>query len=356
MAVQRVSFFIIVALVTIAFFWLLLPYYSAILWGVILAIVFFPVQNFILRHVGSRGNLAAALSVLFCICIVIIPAMLVLTSMIQEGTTLYSRLSSREFDLNGALARIQAMLPPALEQWLQHFDIGNLSEWRSRISSAILQGSQIFAGQLLSVGQNTLQFFVSFGIMLYLLFFLFRDGSKLADTIRFAIPLEDQYAAKFLDKFTDVVRATVKGNIIIAVLQGAIGGVTFALLGIEAAVLWGVIMAMLSLLPAVGASLVWIPVALWFLANGLWLKLAIMLFVGVFIIGLIDNVLRPPLVGKGTRLPDYVILISTVGGISLIGINGFVIGPLIAALFVAAWSIMADQKHAILNNPRPPEQ
>ncbi|EEQ93361.1 Hypothetical protein, conserved [Brucella intermedia LMG 3301] len=344
MSVQRASFYILLALVTIAFAWLLLPYYSAVLWAVILAVVFSPVQQRLERLLGGRKNIAALLSVLMCICLVIIPMLAIFGSLVQEGNSLYQRLSSREFDLNSYISRILGALPDSLEEWLTRFELGDFAEWRSRISSAIMQGSQLFAGRLVSFGQNTLQFFIGFGIMLYLLFFLFRDGAELGRKIRQAIPLNDDYTRQFLEKFTAVIRATVKGNIIIAIIQGTIGGVTFWLLGVEAALLWGVMMTFLSMLPAVGAALVWIPAAAWFFASGEWISGAVLIFVGVFVIGLVDNLLRPPLVGKGTRMPDYVVLISTVGGISLIGINGFVVGPLIAAMFIAAWSLLAEEQ------------
>ncbi|HCH72573.1 MAG TPA: AI-2E family transporter [Ochrobactrum sp.] len=344
MSVQRASFYILLALVTIAFAWLLLPYYSAVLWAVILAVVFSPVQQRLERLLGGRKNIAALLSVLMCICLVIIPMLAIFGSLVQEGNSLYQRLSSREFDLNSYISRILGALPDSLEEWLTRFELGDFAEWRSRISSAIMQGSQLFAGRLVSFGQNTHTFFIGFGIMLYLLFFLFRDGAELGRKIRQAIPLNDDYTRQFLEKFTAVIRATVKGNIIIAIIQGTIGGVTFWLLGVEAALLWGVMMTFLSMLPAVGAALVWIPAAAWFFASGEWISGAVLVFVGVFVIGLVDNLLRPPLVGKGTRMPDYVVLISTVGGISLIGINGFVVGPLIAAMFIAAWSLLAEEQ------------
>ena len=143
-----------------------------------------------------------------------------------------------------------------------------------------------------------------------------------------------------------MVRATVKGNIVVAVIQGTIGGVIFWALGIKGALLWGTLMAFLSLLPAVGSALVWVPAAGYLLLTGALWRGLILVLVGVLVIGLIDNVLRPILVGKDTRMPDYVVLVSTLGGISIFGINGFVIGPLIAALFIAAWTLFRDEQAA----------
>jgi predicted PurR-regulated permease PerM len=352
MSIQRTSFYVLLGLVTIAFIWLLIPYYTAVFWAVILAIIFFPVHKRLERLLGGRRSIAALLTVLMCICLVIVPAMIILGSLIQEGTSLYQRISSNEIDLNGYLVRIQNVLPAFIDNWLNSLKLGGFSELRANISSGIVQAGRSVGGSLLSLGQNTLQFFISFGIMLYLLFFLFRDGADLSGKIRHAIPLSDDYTRQFLDKFSAVVRATVKGNIIIAIIQGTIGGVAFWTLGVEAALLWGVTMTFLSMLPAIGAALVWAPAAIWLVLTGAWLKAAILVLIGIFVIGLIDNLLRPPLVGKGTRLPDYVVLISTVGGISLFGINGFVIGPLIAALFIAAWSLFAEQQNAERSKPK----
>jgi len=351
MSIQRASFYVLLALVTIAFIWLLMPYYTAVLWAVILAIIFFPVHRQLERWLRGRSSIAALLTVFLCICLVIIPALIILGSLVQEGTSLYQRISSNDIDLNTYLTRIQDALPTFVDKWLNSLRLGGFAELRARVSSGLMQAGQSVAGGVVSFGQNTLQFFISLGLMLYLLFFLFRDGAALGRTIRHTIPLSDDYTRQFVDKFAAVVRATVKGNIIIAVIQGTIGGLSFWALGIEAALLWGVIMTFLSMLPAVGAVLVWVPAAIWLFLMGAWLKGLILVLIGVLVIGLIDNLLRPPLVGKGTRLPDYVVLISTVGGISLFGISGFVIGPLIAALFISAWSLFTQQQHDEKSEP-----
>jgi predicted PurR-regulated permease PerM len=131
----------------------------------------------------------------------------------------------------------------------------------------------------------------------------------------------------------------VKGNVVVAIAQGTLGGLAFWFLGVNGALLWAVIMAFLSLLPAIGGGLVWMPVALYFLVTGeVWQGLGLIAY-GVLVIGMVDNVLRQILVGKDTKMPDYVVLISTLGGMAVFGLNGFVIGPVIAAMFMAVWDI-----------------
>lgn len=341
-SVQRASFYLMLALITVAFSLLLLPFYTSVLWAVILAIVFHPVQQSLVRRLNGREGTAALLSVLMCICLVIIPVVIILASIAQEGTSLYQQVSSEEFNLRGRVEQFVSAVPSFIERWTP-IKLGNFPDLRDKFSGTLMQTSQSMAARVVNAGETTLSFIVGSGIMLYLLFFLFRDGERLVAKIRRAMPLSDEYSAQFLEKFTSVINATVRGNIIIAIIQGTIGGVTFWALGIEAALLWGVVMTFCSMLPAVGAALVWGPAALILLFSGAGLKALILVLVGTLIIGLIDNLLRPPLVGKDAKMPDYMVLISTVGGMAMLGINGFVVGPLIAAMFISAWSLFASE-------------
>jgi predicted PurR-regulated permease PerM len=198
----------------------------------------------------------------------------------------------------------------------------------------------------LSFGQGTFGFLISAGLMLYLLFFFFRDGRDLVGAFRRVVPLSEENTRKFSVKFTSVVRATVRGTLVIALVQAIIGGLTFRLLGLEPALLWAVVMFFVSLIPILGTSLVWVPAAIYLGLTGHWLKAVALVAVGLLVIGLVDNVLRPRLVGMETRMPDYVVLLSTLGGLSVLGANGFVIGPLIAALFISAWDIFTEDAQA----------
>lgn len=337
--VQNFSFLAFAGLVTIAAVWLVLPYYGAILWAIILAILFRPLNQFLNHRLGGRRNLSASLTLLTCIFLVVIPGTAVLTAFAQESMVLYMRIMTRQFDPAAMVDHVRSMLPETLLEILSFFQLEDYSVMKARLTSLVAQSAQAVANQVLLIGQGTARFFLSLGIMLYLLFFLFRDGEEIAAQLRKASPLKSGHTEHIVTKFVAVVRATVQGNFIIAAIQGAIGGLTFAALGIEASVLWGVVMGVLSLLPAVGAFLVWAPVAIWFMMTGEMMKGLILAGIGTFIISTVDYVLRPTLVSKRTRLPDYAILISTMGGLSLMGVNGFIVGPLIAALFVSVWSI-----------------
>jgi predicted PurR-regulated permease PerM len=339
--VQYKTFLILLITVSLAFGWILWPFYGAVFWGAVLAIIFMPFYRRLLAGMNQRRNSAALVTLLLCLFIVILPLTLIATTLLEEGIDIYERIRSGEIDFGAYFQQAMNALPSWIVNLLDRFNLSNLAALQEKLSAGAAQGSQAVAKQAVNIGQNTLNFMISFAIMLYLLFFLLRDGTELAAMIKKAIPLSAEHKRKLFSKFTTVIRATVKGNIVVALTQGALGGIIFAILGIQGALLWGVLMAFLSLLPAVGAGLIWAPVAIYFLLTGVIWKGAVLIAFGVLVIGLVDNVLRPLLVGKDTKMPDYVVLISTLGGMALFGLNGFVIGPVIAALFIAAWDLFS---------------
>ena len=337
-------FLLLIISISLAFAWILWPFYGAVLWGTVLAIVFAPLYRRLSRSMRQRRNLAALATVVIIVIIVILPSALITASLVQEASGLYGKFQSGELNLAGNFQQVVDALPTWVASLLDRFGLTNLAEVQERLSAALVKGSQFLATQALNIGQITLELIVRLFVMLYLLFFLLRDGDDLFRTIKDAIPLRAGQQRAVFSKFANVIRATVKGTIAVAVLQGALGGLIFWFLGIRAALLWAVLMAFLSLLPAVGAALVWLPVAIYFLVTGaVWQGLVLIAY-GVLVIGLVDNLLRPILVGSDTKMPDYVVLISTLGGIEIFGMNGIVLGPLIAAMFLVVWDIVSASR------------
>jgi predicted PurR-regulated permease PerM len=338
------TFLWLLLVVSIGFAWLLLPFYGAVFWGTVLSIIFSPIQRRLVVRFGNRPTLAALTTLLFVLIIVIIPLLMITGGLVQEGALIYQQIKTG--DLNFGLYFQQAVdaLPQSIHSLLTRFDLTDIVSLQAKLSAGAMQGSQFLATKAFSIGQDTFQFVISFGIMMYLLFFLLRDGPHLARRIRNTIPLSEDHKLHLLQKFTTVIRATVKGNIVVAIAQGALGGLIFWILGIQGALLWGTMMAFLSLLPAIGAALIWGPVAIYFLLTGAIWKGGVLILFCVLVIGVVDNVLRPILVGKDTQMPDYVVLIATLGGMALFGINGFVIGPVIAALFMASWDLFGSTR------------
>ncbi|MBI2726415.1 MAG: AI-2E family transporter [Polaromonas sp.] len=338
------AFLLLLLLVSLAFLWVLWPFYGAVFWGAIFAMMFTPLFIRLLARMRGKRTPAALVTLAIILVLVILPLGLVASLLVQEAMAVYQRVQSGELNISRYFQQVYDALPAWANGLLRRFGLNNFALVQERLTTGITRGSQFIATQALSIGQNTFDFVVSFFIMLYVLFFLLRDGAALARRIESAIPLEAGIKRELGHKVATVIRATVRGNIVVAALQGALGGLIFWMLDVHAPVLWGTLMAGLSLLPAVGAALVWGPVAIYFLVSGqVWQGLVLIAF-GVLVIGLVDNLLRPILVGKDTRLPDYVVLVSTLGGMALFGLNGFVVGPLVAAMFMATWDIFVTAR------------
>lgn len=334
---ERRSFFVALLGVTAAFLWLMKPFFGVLFWATAIALVFAPVQQRLARRWPQREGLVASLTLLLCILLLVLPAIFLTGSLAAEGLRLYERVQGGQFDPASALEKIRQAFP-LVESLLQRFDI-DFAQLRSKVGEAAVASSKLVAQQAFTFGQNTFTLGLNLILTLYVAFFFLRDGRRLVDMLIRALPLGDARERLLLDKFAGVTRATIKGSLLVALAQGTLGGLMFAILGIQGALLWGAVMVLVSLIPAVGAALIWAPVAIYLFATGDWVSGLILVGFGFGIIGMVDNLLRPILVGRDTQMPDYLVLLSTLGGLGLFGMNGLVIGPLVAALFLAFWEI-----------------
>ncbi|WP_346838074.1 AI-2E family transporter [Microbulbifer sp. SAOS-129_SWC] len=334
---ERRSFIFTLLLVTLAFALLLKPFFTPIFWACAIALIFFPVHRRLLQRLPDWPNLMALLTLLLCVILVVIPVLLVASSFINEGVGLYQKAQDGQIDLSQQIEQVRSAFP-GINAFFDRIGV-DLDELKQRLLGGVMSAGSFLARNALALGQNTLNFFIMLGLMLYLTFFLIRDGEKLVALLIRALPLGDEREHLLLAKFAEVTRATIKGNLVVALTQGTLGGIIFWILGLPAPLLWGVVMTLLSLLPAVGAALIWFPAALYLYATGDMVKASVLMLYGVLVISLVDNILRPILVGRDTKLPDYIVLFSTVGGLIMFGISGFAIGPLLAALFMAFWEI-----------------
>lgn len=335
------AFLWLLLLVSVAFIWVLLPFFGPIFWACAIAIIFAPVQHRLLPYLKHRKNITALATLAISLVVVILPVIFVSMSVISQGINLYEQLDAGNIDLEKIVSQISTRFP-FVQDMLQRFDI-QLDDLQDRVTAAALASGKFVAERSLNIGQNAFQFILNFGVMIYLTFFLLRDGHIILDLLMKALPLGDERERLLFGKFAEVTRATIKGNIVIAAIQGGLGGLIFWFLDIPAPVLWGVVMAVVSLIPAIGAAIIWAPVAIYLFAVSQYVDGIILTAFGSIVIGLVDNILRPILVGRDTKLPDYIVLLSTLGGIALFGINGFVMGPLVAALFVASWGIFVRE-------------
>jgi predicted PurR-regulated permease PerM len=332
-----------VAATTLVFGWILWPFSGAILWAIVLAILFEPLHHHLQTGMPRWRNLAALATVLIIVVMVLLPLALIAESLVRETTDLYKGFQSGELTFKVDFEPIRQILPIWLSSLLNRIGLPNVTALWDRFLASLVESREYLARQALSISQVTVGFLISLFVMLYLLFFLLRDGRELSRCVVNAIPLRPEQKQALLDKFTLTVRAIIKGTAIVALVQGALGGLIFWFLGIPAPVLWGAVMGVLSLLPILGSSLVWIPVVVYLLLTAaLWQGLLLLAY-GVLVIGLVDNILRPILIGHDTKIPDYMVLVSTLGGIATFGANGLVIGPIVAAMFIASWGVFAGQ-------------
>lgn len=336
-SLERPSFLLALFLVTLLFLYLLKPFFGAIFWASAIGLIFSPVYRFFLGKNEKSPNLAALASLGLCVFICVVPMLFILVSFLREGDSLYQRLLSGDLDPASYIDRIKQGFP-LLQETIENMNL-DIATVKERLSGSLFAASRFVAQNAVQIGQNAVQFVMDLGLTLYMAFFMLRDGSKLVDLTVKALPMGDERERLLLSKFGEVIRATIKGNLVVATVQGFLGGVIFWFLGIHGEFFWGVVMAMMSLIPVVGASLIWGPVAIYLFAVGSWGQGLTLTLFGIGVIGLVDNLLRPLLVGRDTKLPDYVVLLSTLGGFVLFGMNGFVIGPSIAALFMAFWGI-----------------
>ncbi|HEX5706281.1 MAG TPA: AI-2E family transporter [Pyrinomonadaceae bacterium] len=334
-----------VTLIALYLCWLMLqPFIEVLLWALVLVIVFYPVHERIRARIKSPGW-SAVVSCLLVIVTILVPLTLVTLAVVKEVTGVAQNLQ----------ANVEALLDPnspttgRVLRWLeQYVDINQLrsqqfiAERLRNMVSAIAGRTLGFVGGVLGVVVQT--FFV-----IFTMYYLFRDGDRMRAALRGALPLEGARASEIFQRTSEVIGASVYGVLVIAAIQGVLGGVAFWALGLPSPLLWGVVMVLLSMIPMAGAFIVWVPAALYLLATGEWGKALALALWGTLVIGTVDNFLRPKLVGERTRLHELLIFFSVLGGLQVFGIIGLVLGPVVVAITLALLDFL---RHAGPQDPQ----
>lgn len=334
------GYMLFLAAITLGFALIIWPFLLPILWAALAAIMFQPMFQWFRRTMGGGSNRAAIATLLVITIAIIIPAFLVGGVVVDQATSVVVAFQQGRIDLAGWFETIFAALPGFLRENLENSGLGSPALIQERAQELALESSGLIAQQAVSITGSAIGFVLSFGVGLYVTYFLLRDGKPLGAKIIDHLPLGSDIARELSDRFLSIVRATVKGSIVVGLVQGALGSITYWIAGMPSVVLLGLLTAFFSLLPAIGPAIVWVPVALYLLAIGDIWQGVVVLISGVAIIGMADNVLRPILVGRDTGIPDWIILVSTLGGIAAMGLAGIVVGPMAAGLFLAGWSIL----------------
>ncbi|WP_411727374.1 AI-2E family transporter [Methyloglobulus sp.] len=338
-----ILFMTFVLLVTVSFFFLIKDFLLACFWAIIFAVVFDPTYQRFREYFKNSEKMPLFLTMAMIILVFVIPLLTITLMITEESTDYYNKIQSGEINPQLYFQDTLALLPKLNNfPHIRGISVGQIS---TSVGNAFAQAVKYIAQQVPALTQNLLNLIVQVALSFYILFFLLRDGHQLVRKLISLIPIGDKIEIELFERFTSVARATVKGGLIVAVIQGSIGGLLFWLVGIPAAFLWGMVMIILSLLP-IGSALVWGPAAAILFLQGQTLKAVIVLTVGILAIGLIDNFLRPRLIGKDSKMSDYLVMVSTLGGLVWFSLTGFVLGPIIAALFVTCWEILGKDSQA----------
>jgi predicted PurR-regulated permease PerM len=330
---------LLVVAVTALFLAVSWPFLKPLLLGALLAGLFHPLYRWITRLLGGRASLGAGVTLLVLLVLGLGPVSAFLGIVLQQAVTMSDRAIPWLNQHLGAATMFNAqewMVQkfPALAKYMPSQDqllqqVGNVA----KTAGAFLVG---FASRMTA---TTAAFLLNLFVMLYAMFFFFRDGDKILERIFYYTPLSDEDEARMLTQLASITRATVKGTLVIGIIQGTLAGIAFRVVGIEGAALWGTIMTILSIIPGIGAALVWVPAAIILFVTGQHLTAVLLAAWCAAVVGTVDNFLRPMLVGRDAKMPDLLILIGTLGGLFLFGLMGFIVGPIVCGLFLTVWDI-----------------
>ncbi len=340
-ALQRSFLLLAVAAISALFLWMVQSFMLALLLGAITAGLTSPVQRRLTELLRGRRILASVIVVLGLILLVIGPLSALLGIVVAQAVEITQQIRP--------WVQAQIEHPEAFAAWLDglplldRLPIDSLLPDRDKlveVAGNVVQatGSLVVDG-LAAAGRGTAKFLLQVFIFLYAVFFFLLSGRETLDRILHLSPLDDHDEQEIVMRFLSVTRATLKGSLLIGAIQGVLIGVALALAGVPGAAFWGTIVVVMSVIPGIGAPVVWLPAAIWLASTGSLLPAAALAAWGALVVGSIDNLLRPRLVGSDARMSDLMIMISTLGGIALFGPVGFIVGPIVAALFVTFWDV-----------------
>ncbi|RPF71887.1 AI-2E family transporter [Aurantiacibacter spongiae] len=342
--INRGGFLLFAALVSAALLYTVWPFVWALFWAALAAIMFRPLVDAVRPVVGGE-NRATLLTLLIITFAVVVPAIVIGSIVVRQATQVYVLLrDGGGIDAAGWFDRAHAFLPEQARVALDRSGYGDYAVIEARLSEFLRDSLGLIARRAVDIGGNVFAFVLTFIVGFYTSYFLLRDAPRLGRAIRDALPLDPAASMRLCDSFLSVVRATIKGSVVVGVVQGFLGAITFWIVDLPSVALFGVLMAILSLVPALGPAIVWIPAAAYLLLSGAVWQGLVVIASGVLVIGMADNILRPILVGRDTGLPDWVVLVTTLGGIAMFGLSGIVIGPVVAALFLVSVSILGEMR------------
>jgi predicted PurR-regulated permease PerM len=330
---------ILVVAVSALFLAVTWPFLQSLLVGALLAGLCHPLYRWITRLLGGRRSLGAIVTLVILLIVVAAPLSAFLGVVVQQALAVSNEAIPWLQQHFGAASTFNA------HDWLvQRFPaLADHVPSQEQLVENVGAAAKSIGGFLVTVASRmtatTAAFLLNLFVMVYAMFFFFRDGEKILEKIFYYLPLSDEDEALMLQRFTSITRATVKGTLVIGIIQGALAGFAFWVAGIDGAAFWGTIMAILSIVPGIGAAPIVVPAVIYLIVTGQILAGLLLLAWCVAVVGTVDNILRPILVGKDAKMPDLLILVGTLGGLFLFGPIGFIVGPIVCGLFLTVWDI-----------------
>ena len=320
--------------------WLMLkPFLGVVAWAVVLVIVFYPVHRR-LRSRIRRPGLSALLSCLLVVLVVVFPLVVLTTILAGELSKVIPNLPTQVSELMNS----QSSVFGRVSEWVEsRFGIDTVSS-KAFLVEHLKQASELLLGASFNIMGNIVSGIVKAFFVLFTMYYLFKDGDKIVDKLPAAMPLSRDQSDVLIMRTKQVVSASVYGVVTIAIIQATLGGLAFWVLGIPSPLLWAVLMGFICMIPVAGSFLVWLPLAIYLMIMGHWTKAIILIVWGALIISTVDNFLRPKLVGTQTRLHELFIFFSVLGGISVFGLLGIVLGPVVLAITLGLLQIFQVQE------------
>ncbi|MCS5636007.1 MAG: AI-2E family transporter [Myxococcota bacterium] len=341
---RKVFLLILVVAISAGFLAMIRPFLTPLLLAAIFTGLSIPLQRRLSAMLGNRQALASALTILLLLGVVIAPLFSFLGIVASQAGEITQSISPwlQERIAASKTGGLGAQLP--LPDFLAPYQ----TQIYAKLGELTSMVGQFFFSTVTAATRGTATFLLGLFVMLYAMFFFLRDGSQLLSQILYYIPLHTEDELRMVEKFVSVTRATLKGSLVIGILQGALAGGAFAVAGVPAAAFWGTVMAVLSIIPGLGTALIWIPAAGWlYLGNETGAAIGLSIWC-IAVVGMVDNIVRPRIVGRDTQMSDLMILLSTLGGLLFFGAPGLLIGPILAGLFVTVWEIYGEAFSAYL--------
>jgi predicted PurR-regulated permease PerM len=316
---------------------ILSPFLTSLLWAIFLAMAFYPVFKKLQHLLKKREALSAAIMTLFVLSVIVLPFSLLMASLAVEVVDIYHRIE--EMINTGQLqAHMEKIREIPILKWIlmrlnQSLDLSQ-KEPLDFLLKNLQQVSTFLFNQTSKIVKGLSTFIMGFFFTLLSLYYLFKDGDRLFERLKEVIPLPSKERDLLIHRFKDMIYATIYGGILIAIIQGLLGGLSFWVLGLASPIFWGTAMAFLSFIPVGGTALIWVPASILLLVQGAFLKGIILLGLGVFGISMVDNLLRPFFISTRTKIHPLLLFFAVLGGIQVFGLIGLVAGPLIVTLFL----------------------